>query len=302
MLWHTYGDCKNFGILSGHRGAILDLQWSRDPGILYSASADSHLASWDLESGSRIRRYIGHDGIINTVDISRRGEEVLFSGGDDSTIGIWDPRTKSAVDYMETSFPVTALATSEAGNELYSGGIDNDIRVWDLRRKAVVYSMLGHRDTVTSLRLSPDAQSLLSYSLDSTARTWDVRPFAPTERHIRTLDGASVGIEQNLVKASWDREGKNIAVGAGDGSVVIWSSSSGKLAYKLPGHRGVVNCAEFSPGDEPISKSCSGKFSSFFLIFVVFEFARANLIGYSIIGIVRSTATPRRAEMMYQNV
>jgi len=33
------------------------------------------------------------------------------------------------VDYIETGFPVTALAMSEAGNEIFSGGIDNDIKV-----------------------------------------------------------------------------------------------------------------------------------------------------------------------------
>jgi len=191
------------------------------------------------------------------MDISKRGEELLISGSDDGTIGVWDPRTKQAADYMETDFPITAVAISEAGNEIYSGGIDNDIKVWDVRKKSIVYSMLGHQDTITSLRASPDSQSLLSYAMDSTARTWDIRPFAPTERHIRTFDGAPIGLEKNLVRASWDADGKKIAVGAGDGTVVIWSSESGKLAYKLPGHKGIVNCAEFAPGSEPIILSAS---------------------------------------------
>lgn len=259
MLWRTYGDCENYGILNGHKGAILDLQWSRDSEILFSASADMHLASWDLTSGTRIRRYVGHEEIINAMDISRRGEELLISGSDDSTIGIWDPRTKNAVGYLQTDFPITAVAISQAGNEIYSGGIDNDIRVWDLRKKSTVYSMLGHSDTVTSLRVSPDSQSLLSYSMDSTVRTWDIRPFAPTERHIRTFDGASVGLEKNLMGASWDSEGKKIAAASGDGTVMVWSSETGKLMYKLPGHKGTVNCAEFSPGKEPIREfnACS---------------------------------------------
>ena len=252
MLWRTYGDCENYGILNGHKGAILDLQWSRDSEILFSASADTHLASWDLTSGTRIRRYVGHEEIINAMDISRRGEELLISGSDDSTIGIWDPRTKNAVDYLQTDFPITAVAISPAGNEIYSGGIDNDIRVWDMRKKSTVYSMLGHSDTVTSLRVSPDSQSLLSYSMDSTARTLDIRPFAPTERHIRTFDGASQGLEKNLMGASWDPEGKAIAAASGDGTVLVWSSETGKLRYKLPGHKGTVNCAEFSPAKEPI--------------------------------------------------
>ncbi|KAF2965563.1 hypothetical protein GQX73_g8005 [Xylaria multiplex] len=235
LLWRSSGACENYGVLAGHKGAVLDLQWSRDSEILYSASADLHLASWDLTSGTRIRRYVGHEEIINAMDISKRGEELLISASDDGTIGIWDP----------------------PGNEIYSGGIDNDIKVWDLRKKAVVYSMLGHNDTVTSLRVSPDSQSLLSYSHDSTAKTWDIRPFAPTERHIRTFDGAQIGIEKNLIRASWDKAGKKIAAGAGDGTVVIWSNDNGKLLYKLPGHKGTVNCAEFTPNDEPIILSAS---------------------------------------------
>lgn len=257
VLWRTYGDCENYGVLTGHRGAILDLQWSRDSEILFSASADMHLASWDLTSGQRIRRYVGHEEVINTLDISRRGEETLISGSDDGTIGIWDPRTKNAVDYIETQFPITAVAISEAGNEIYSGGIDNDIKVWDIRKKGVVYSMLGHQDTITTLRVSPDSQSLLSYSMDSTARTWDIRPFAPAERAIRTFDGAPIGLEKNLIQGSWDKDGKKIAVGAGDGTVVIWSSDNGKLLYKLPGHKGTVNVAEFAPGGDPIILSAS---------------------------------------------
>ncbi|KAK0386657.1 hypothetical protein NLU13_6492 [Sarocladium strictum] len=257
MLWRTYGDCENYGVLNGHKGAILDLQWSRDSEIVYSASADMHLASWDLTSGTRIRRYVGHEEVINTMDISRRGEELLISGSDDSTIGIWDPRSKHAVDYIQTEFPITAVAISAAGNEIYSGGIDNDIRVWDLRKKAVVYSMLGHSDTVTSLRVAPDSQSLLSYAMDSTVRTWDIRPFAPTERHIRTFDGTTAGIEKNLLGCSWDPEGKKIAAASGDGTVLVWSNDNGKLLYKLPGHRGTVNCAEFSPSKEPILLSAS---------------------------------------------
>lgn len=244
-------------MLTGHRGAVLDLQWSRDSEILFSASADMHLASWDLTSGQRIRRYVGHEEVINSLDISKRGEELLISGSDDGTIGIWDPRTKTAVDYIETQFPITAVAISEAGNEVFSGGIDNDIKVWDIRKKGVVYSMLGHQDTITTLRVSPDSQSLLSYSMDSTARTWDIRPFAPTERRIRTFDGAAMGIEKNLIKASWDKDGKKIAVGAGDGTVIIWSNDNGKLLYKLPGHKGTVNVADFAPGGDPIILSAS---------------------------------------------
>lgn len=255
MLWNTYGQCDNYGIMTGHRGAVLDLQWARDSKIIYSASADMTVASWDLESGLRIRKHVGHEEVINCLELARRGSELLLSGSDDGTIGIWDPRQKAVVDYIETDFPVTAVALAEAGNEIYSGGIDNEIKVWDARKMSVVYTMKGHQDTITSLEISPDSQSLLSNSHDSTVRTWDVRPFAPADRSMYTYDGAPVGFEKNLIRASWSPKGDKICAGSGDRTVVVWDVRSGKLLYKLPGHKGTVNDVRFSPTEETISKS-----------------------------------------------
>jgi Prp8 binding protein len=257
VLWNTYGQCENYGTMTGHKQAILDLQWSRDSEVIFSASADMTVASWNLETGLRLRKHIGHEEVINCLDVSKRGQELLLSGSDDGYIGIWDPRQKAAVDFMDTGFPVTAVALAEAGNEIYSGGIDNDIKVWDVRKQEVIYTLRGHTDTVTSLQISPDSQMLLSNSHDSTVRTWDIRPFAPVDRSMRTYDGAPTGLEKNLIRASWDAKGEKICAGAGDRTVVVWDARSGKLLYKLPGHNAVVNDARFSPGEEPISKSAS---------------------------------------------
>ena len=243
--------------MTGHKGSVLDLQWSRDSKVIFTASADMSVASWDLETGLRIRKHIGHEEVINCLDISRRGQELLLSGSDDGYIGIWDPRQKAAVDFIETEFPITAIALAEAGNEIYTGGIDNDIKVWDARKREVIYSMIGHTDTITSLEVSPDSQLLLSNSHDSTVRTWDVRPFAPADRFVKTYDGALASLEKNLMRASWDPKGEKICAGAGDRTVVVWDTRSAKLLYKLPGHKGTVNDARFAPGEEPIIVSGS---------------------------------------------
>ncbi|KAL9610759.1 MAG: hypothetical protein Q9167_004542 [Letrouitia subvulpina] len=254
MLWRTYGQCENYGVLTGHKGAVLDLHWSRDSQVIFSASADMTLASWDLETGLRIRRHEGHEEVVNCLDVSKRGGELLVSGSDDGYICIWDSRQKRAIDEIGTEFPVTSIALTEATNELYTGSIDNDIKVWDMRNKSVYYTMSGHTDTITSLQISPDKGALLSYSHDGTARKWNILPFAPADRQIKSYVGAHTGIEKNFVRARFNSKGDRIAAGSGDGTVVVWDVQSTKLSYKLPGHKGVVNDVDFAP-NEPISKT-----------------------------------------------
>ena len=143
---------------------------------------------------------------------------------------------------------------AEAGNEIYVADVSSDIQVYDVRKKQVIYTLRGHNDTITSLQVSPDAQYLLSNSHDSTVKTWDIRPFAPLDRHLKTYDGASTGLEKNLYKAAWDTEGNRIAAGGGDRTVVVWETRTGKMLHKLPGHKGAVNDVRFSPAEPSLSK------------------------------------------------
>ena len=56
--------------------------------MVLSASADMMLASWDADTGGRIRRYQGHEDVINAFDIAKRGPEVMVSASDDGTVGV----------------------------------------------------------------------------------------------------------------------------------------------------------------------------------------------------------------------
>ncbi|KAK9386577.1 WD40-repeat-containing domain protein [Lipomyces mesembrius] len=248
LLWNTYGANENFGVIKGHKGAVLDLAFSRDSRGLYSASSDATLGVWDVDSGVRIRKHVGHEDIVNSIDRVRRGPELLLSGSDDGSIALWDPRTKHAVEYMETDFPVLAVAFGEGGNQVFSAGIDEDIKVWDLRQRGVVYTLPGHADAVTSLNVSEDMQYLVSHSMDNTVRNWDIRPFAPESRLIKMYGGAPASdVEKNLLRASFSPDGSQIIAGSADRTVVIWDTLTGKILYKLPGHTGSVNDARFSP-------------------------------------------------------
>lgn len=171
-------------------------------------------------------------------------------------MALWDPRQKEVMDFIETHYPITAVALSEVGTEVFTAGVDPDIKVWDIRNKKTVYKLQGHTELVSSLVVSPDSTALLSFSHDNTARTWDIKPFAPKNRAIKTYEGAQRGREPNLYRASWDHEGKKIAAGGGDEyhSVTIWDVATGQSA-KMTGHKGSVNDVRFHPKGDPIGMS-----------------------------------------------
>ncbi|KAF9498859.1 WD40 repeat-like protein [Pleurotus eryngii] len=261
-LWKTYPPNTNYGLISSlTKAPILDLQWSLFSPTIYTVSADHTLCSIDVNTGQRTRKVRAHREIINALDrtmASGSGTELLATGSDDGTVKIWesddDGVTKLPISSFEIGCPVTAVAWSADGANVYIGALDNEIHVYDIRKGQEVYSLMGHTDTPTSLSVSPNGFYLLSPSLSSQTIVHDVRPFSPSPSRIhRVLTGAPAGFENTLLKAAWSKDdsGQRVAVGGADRMVTIWEVESGKILYKLPGHKGTVTAVDFHP-KEPI--------------------------------------------------
>ncbi|KAF8166992.1 WD40-repeat-containing domain protein, partial [Pholiota molesta] len=189
---------------------ILDLQWSLySP--LYSVSADHTLTMTDVTTGQKTRKIRAHREIINSLDRTMAREDA----------------GKQAVATFEVGCPVTSVCWSADGNSVYIGAIDNEVHVYDLRKSEQVSSLVGHTDTPTSLALSPNGSFLLSPSFSSQTFVWD----------------------NTLLRGAWSKDdgGNRVAVGGADRMVCIWDVDSGKILYKLPGHKGTVTSVDFHP-------------------------------------------------------
>lgn len=49
VLWDVYGECRNYSVLSGHKNAVLEVQWTYDSAQIVSASADKTIGVWDAQ-------------------------------------------------------------------------------------------------------------------------------------------------------------------------------------------------------------------------------------------------------------
>ncbi|BGP22406.1 hypothetical protein JCM10295v2_001285 [Rhodotorula toruloides] len=271
LLWRVYGECQNYGALRLGKGAPTSIAFTSSSTIV-AGCTDHTLFLFDLKTGEAVRRFRGHKGIVNSVDVQRGGlgRGLIASASDDGTVRVWSEEAKEEIEVVELGYPITAVKWSEDGQSLFIGGLDNDIHVFSLTSHAISYTLRSHQDTVTSLALSPNNSQLLSCAMDSTLHLWSVQPFAPTinttnptlhPRLVRSFYGAPAGFEQLLRKASFSRHptsegqsGTMVAAGGADRALTVWDTMTGEIRYKLPGHTGTVISTAWSP-KEPILAS-----------------------------------------------
>lgn len=259
------GNCVNLNVLSGHKNAILDLTFTNDSEKVITASADYNLGVYDVNTGERMKRFMGHTGIVNAVDVCREGSASLaVSASDDCTARLWDTRVRGEVGCLEDNYQMTAVAYANDGNVVYTGGIDNTITAWDVRQMHKSMGMKGHTDTITCLKLNPKGSHLLSNSMDGTMRTWDIRPFVDDasgtkKRHDKTFVGGTHNAEKGLLNCSWSADGTMVTGGSADRVVHIWDELSAEELYTLPGHVGCVNSVIFHPKENVVASASSDK-------------------------------------------
>jgi WD40 repeat protein len=133
---------------------------------------------------ARPRTMKGHKHTVNTLVVHC---DRLYSGGNDCTIRVWDPDSRTEVALLEGHVrAIRALAVSEgpSGCRVYSGSADCTIGWWDLNSNDCVVKsgmLRGHTDEVRALAISD--HHLYSGSNDRTIRVWDLASQSPEGEH-----------------------------------------------------------------------------------------------------------------------
>jgi WD40 repeat protein len=107
-------------------------------------------------------------------------------------------------------------------------------------------TLSGHKGIVHGIEFSPDGKTLVTFSKDHTARLWDLG----SGRGLRTL---TTNLE-DLSRGAVSPDGRAIAAGIADYSIVIWKSDS-PAPMVLRGHTGPVNCVVFSSDGETLASA-----------------------------------------------
>lgn len=161
-----YYAVKNF---EGHTGGILCCAFDNQ-GLLMSGSYDKTIKIWNTDTGELLRTLVGHTMGVKALAFD---EQKLITGGLDKVLKVWNWRTGECI----SSYPghrEGVISVDFYDKIIVSGSADKTIKVWHIDSRTC-YTLRGHVDWVTNVKIHAKSGTLFSCSDDTTVRLWDLK-------------------------------------------------------------------------------------------------------------------------------
>lgn len=197
--------------------------------------------------------------VLSSVSFAADGRSVLTSGLSETTRD------------AQTEQPRLGVTASE----------DGVARIYSTAGGALVMTLSGHEDRLTSASFAPDGESVVTAGDDGAARIWTVAgsqelvleghtTAVPTaafssdgsrvltsgrgDDTARIWDAASgeqllvlQGRSNLVLSAAFDPAARRVVTGSADNTARIWDAATGRTRSVLSGHTDLVTAARFSP-------------------------------------------------------
>jgi len=228
----------------GHYLAASSAVYSLGGQKILSASWDQTIKEWDVASGTCLRTYKYHAGIVNSASYSVDGQKILSASGDE-TIKEWDVANGTCLrTYKGHEESVISAVYSANGQKILSASWDQTIKEWNVTNGNCLRTYQGHEDSVTQAIYNSDGQRILSASSDGTIKEWDVA----NGTCLRTYQGH----KKAVTSALYSHDGQKILSGSKDNTIREWDVGSGTCLRTYQGHTFWVLSAVYSVDGQKI--------------------------------------------------
>lgn len=207
-------------------GKVTALHFSLDGKQLITASGRAGLegeaAIWNVDDGSLIRRFAGHNDILYDAELSPDGS-TLATCSYDGSILLWNAATGESLQTLKGhNGAVYDVAFSPDSQFLVSASADDTCKVWrvkDGERLDTLGQPLKEQYTVS---FSPDGKWIAAGGADNRIRVWQ---FISTDRpRINPIRIARFAHEGPVLKLAFTKDGKNLVSLAENRTLKIWET------------------------------------------------------------------------------
>ena len=205
--------------------------------------------------------FTGHTGKLFTLAYAPDSKLLASGAIDENTVRVWDAATGQQLRVLSGhSGWIRIVAFSPDGKTLASGSFDTSIKLWDPATGQLLRTLQGHEGFISTVAFSPDGRSLASSASDGTVQMWDVASGAKRDGFaFEPAPNLNTGAPLWTTGLSFSPDGKTLAVGSEDGSIVLVDAATGIDPRTLRGHTGIVvsRGLAFSPDGKTLA---SGSF------------------------------------------
>ena len=250
-----------------HNDAVVSVAFSPVGGgfIVASSSIDNTVLLHRLTAAQSLSEPIpspARGQILSLVNLP--GNKNLVAEKNGSLVRIWDLSQDSNQPAASLPAPkVSSGAFSPDGSLVALGGSDGVIQVFDWVNENVSATLTDDSQEILALTFSPDGQKLISVQCEEVLSADDSEKMdhVPCIRHqllfwdlesgqiaTRTSLDQSNGVGDYIHSLAIDRNGKLLAIGSEDGSIMVWDiPGSQPDGVPLDQHTASVTSLAFSP-------------------------------------------------------
>jgi len=160
--------------LQGGRTSVSSMRFSQESDLLFVASYDGTLRSWNAKTGAEAVVFRGQKEVAHDIALASVGD-LVAAVGEEGIVRFWNSKTgKMLSERLSSKKPLLAVALSPDGKYAACGGFEGSIAIWELSSMTEIGRLAGHRNAVTTLKFLNDSRTVISGSADTTILIWDL--------------------------------------------------------------------------------------------------------------------------------
>jgi len=210
---------------TGHLGAVISLNFSKNGRYLVSCSKDYSSRIWNIDTPAKSKVFNLHLEPV-TASFLDPSNKFLISSSLDGTIRTTNVNDAMKSKILKLSGPIMDLQISKDMKFYYVAFKGGTIKKFQTGGKNLeISAFTGHTDDINSIEISPDGNFMASASNDKTIIIWDLN----SGKIHKTL----TGFEWKVTSIKYSSDGKYIIGGCNDGVSKIFDISTGKAVTEL---------------------------------------------------------------------
>jgi WD40 repeat protein len=212
--------------LSGHRGNVTDVEFSKDGARLLTAAGEAGVFGeaivWNVADGAMVLKIVGHRDSLYAATLSPDGR-LIATGSYDQQIKLWDAASGELVrTIVGHNGAIFDLAFSPNGRLLASASADRSVKLWEVSTGERLDTFGQPLKELYTVAFSPDGKYVVAGGVDNRIRVWQISDSA--KEGTNPLVYTRFAHEGAIIKLAFSPDGKWLASAAEDRTLKLWDA------------------------------------------------------------------------------